>query len=151
MIAATTLPAPSRQEYSRVQTWNGPMKIRTLIVDDQLMARELLRRMLKKEADIEIIGMAASGREAVQAINELSPDLVLLDVQMPELDGFAVLTQMKPARTPAVIFVTANDESALRAFEVHALDYLVKPCTVERFQMALQRARHQIRRLRAGE
>jgi two-component system LytT family response regulator len=150
-MVTATLPATANQQDNLSEAWKFPMKIRTLIVDDQLMARELLRRMLKNEPDIEIIGMAASGREAVQAINQLSPDLVLLDVQMPELDGFAVLAQMKPAHAPAVIFVTANDESALRAFEVHALDYLVKPCTVERFQLALQRARQQIRRLQAGE
>jgi two-component system LytT family response regulator len=121
-------------------------KIRTLIVDDQLLARELLRRMLKDEADIEIVGMPASGREAVEAINQLEPDLVFLDVQMPELDGFGVLAQIDRAKMPAVVFVTANDDFALRAFEVHALDYLVKPCAVDRFQTTLGRVRSQIQR-----
>lgn len=148
-MTAAPLPALPHQDLSA--SWNVRMKIRTLIVDDQLIARELLRRMLKDEPDIEIIGMAGSGREALQAINDLSPDLVLLDVQMPEMDGFAVLGQMKPAHMPAVIFVTANDESALKAFEVHALDYLVKPCTTERFRVALDRARRQIRRFQSGE
>jgi chemotaxis response regulator CheB len=86
------------------------MKVRTLIVDDQLLARELLRRMLKDEPDIEIVGMPASGPEAVEAINSLAPDLVFLDVRMPELDGFGVLAQIDPARMPVIIFVTANDD-----------------------------------------
>ncbi len=126
------------------------MKIRTLIVDDQLMARELLRRMLQNQPDIEIVGMPASGPEAVAAINGLAPDLVFLDVRMPELDAFGVLAQVRPARMPVIIFVTANDDFALRAFDVHALDYLVKPCTAERFQTALQRARDQIQREQTG-
>jgi two-component system LytT family response regulator len=130
---------------------NGPMKIRTLIVDDQLLARELLRRMLKDEADVEIIGMPASGFEAVEAINTLAPDLVFLDVQMPELDGFGVLAQIDRARMPVIIFVTANDDFALRAFDVHALDYLVKPCTTDRFKTALRRAREQLSRNQTGE
>jgi two-component system LytT family response regulator len=128
-----------------------PAKIRTLIVDDQLMARELLRRMLKDEPDVDIVGMPASGPEAVEAINTLSPDLVFLDVRMPELDGFGVLAQIEPARMPMIIFVTANDDFALRAFDVHALDYLVKPCTVDRFQTALHRARRQIHRNQARD
>jgi two-component system LytT family response regulator len=128
-----------------------PSEIRTLIVDDQLMARELLRRMLKSESDIEIVGMPASGPEAVQAINSLAPDLVFLDVRMPELDGFGVLAQIDAAKMPIIIFVTANDDFALRAFDVHALDYLVKPCTPDRFQTALRRARNQIHRKQAGE
>lgn len=130
---------------------SGSSKIRTLIVDDQLMARELLRRMLKNEPDIEIVGMPASGPEAVQAINELAPDLVFLDVRMPELDGFGVLAAIDPAQMPVIIFVTANDDFALRAFDVHALDYLVKPCTTDRFQTALHRARRQIHRNKSGE
>src|ERR1051326_4945110 len=128
-----------------------PSKIRTLIVDDQLMAREVLRRLLKDESDIEIVGLPASGPEAVQAIKSLAPCLVFLDVRMPELDGFGVLAQIDPARMPVIIFVTANDDFALRAFEVHALDYLVKPCNGDRFQTALRRARNQIQRKQAGE
>jgi len=137
----------SAQEFAGIA---GPARIRTLIVDDQLLAREMLRRMLKDEPDIEIVGMPASGPEAVEAIHSLSPDLVFLDVRMPELDGFGVLAQIDPARMPAIIFVTANDDFALRAFDVHAVDYLVKPCTKERFQTALQRARRQILRNEAG-
>src|SRR5882762_4950359 len=123
---------------------NGPMKIRTLIADDQLLARELLRRMLRDEPDIEIVAMPTSGRETVDAINLLAPDLVFLDVQMPELDGFAVLKKITLERMPVIVFVTANDDFARRAFDVHALDYLVKPCSLVRFQTTLQRARDQI-------
>jgi len=147
MGSTTTLPREteqaSAQEFAGIA---GPARIRTLIVDDQLLAREMLRRMLKDELDIEIVGMPASGPEAVEAIHSLSPDLVFLDVRMPELDGFGVLAQIDPARMPAIIFVTANDDFALRAFDVHAVDYLVKPCTRERFQTALHRARRQILR-----
>jgi len=152
MIAAT-LPGPllEHNRNSRRENDTGLMKVRTLIVDDQLLARELLRRMLTSEPDIEVVGMPASGPEAVAAINALAPDLVFLDVRMPELDGFGVLAQIDPARMPVIIFVTANDDFALRAFEVHALDYLVKPCTPDRFQTALHRARNQIRRNQAGE
>src|SRR5437773_950639 len=135
----------------RLGTDRGPTKIRTLIVDDQLLARELLRRMVKDEPDIEIVGMPASGPEAVAAINTLAPDLVFLDVRMPELDGFGVLARIDAARMPVIIFVTANDDFALRAFDVHALDYLVKPCTADRLQTALHRARNQIHRNQAGE
>src|SRR5438445_6770409 len=103
------------------------MNIRTLIVDDQLMAREHLRRMLQDQPGIELVGQAATGMEAIESINNLSPDLVFLDVRMPDLDGFAVLSQINHKRIPAIIFVTANDDFAVRAFEVHALDYLIKP------------------------
>jgi two-component system LytT family response regulator len=126
-------------------------KIRALIVDDQLLAREVLRRMLRNEADIEIVGTPANGREAVETINRLKPDLVFLDVQMPELDGFGVMSQIASSWMPVVIFVTANQQFALKAFDVQALDYLVKPCTRDRFQLALQRAREEIQRKQAGE
>jgi len=149
--STTTLPRESEQAPAPEFAGNaGSARIRTLIVDDQLLAREMLRRMLKDEPDIEIVGMPASGPEAVEAIHSLAPDLVFLDVRMPELDGFGVLAQIDPARMPAIIFVTANDDFALRAFDVHAVDYLVKPCTVERFQTALHRARRQIQRNDAG-
>lgn len=127
------------------------MKIRTLIVDDQLIAREMLRRMLKDEADIEIVGLPATGREALDAIRELKPDLVFLDVHMPDLDGFGVLAQMPEQAAPAIIFVTANDDFALKAFDVHALDYVVKPVSEERLQRALRRAREQLRSRQSGE
>jgi two-component system LytT family response regulator len=128
----------------------APRRIRALIVDDQLLAREVLRRLLRNEPDIEIIGTPANGREAVEAIHRHQPDLVFLDVQMPELDGFGVMSQIQSARMPVVIFVTANQHFALKAFDVQALDYLLKPCTRDRFHLAVQRAREEIQRKQAG-
>lgn len=118
--------------------------IRTIIVDDEPIARRGLRAQLGEEKDIEIVSECRNGREAVAAITEHSPDLVLLDVQMPELDGFGVLAQVGVERMPAVIFVTAYDRYALHAFEVHALDYLLKPIDPDRFTRALQHARMQL-------
>jgi two-component system LytT family response regulator len=121
-------------------------KIRALVVDDELISRELLCRLLRSETDIELAGTASNGADAVEAIHRLEPDLVFLDVQMPELDGFGVVDQIQGVHMPVIIFVTANHEFALKAFEVHALDYLIKPCTRDRFREALQRARGQIQR-----
>ena len=121
-------------------------KIRTVIVDDEPLARRGIRAHLKEERDIEIIAECGNGREAVQVIERQAPDLVFLDVQMPELDGFGVLASLKQEPLPALIFVTAYDKYALRAFEVHALDYLLKPFDSERFTRALERARAQLER-----
>lgn len=120
------------------------MKIKTIIVDDEPLAREKLRTFLLKDPDIDLIAECTNGREAVASILEKSPALVLLDVQMPELDGFGVLAELPADRLPAVIFVTAHDKFALRAFEVHAIDYLLKPFDRQRFEKALQRAKSQI-------
>jgi two-component system LytT family response regulator len=116
------------------------MKIRTLIVDDELLARERLRQLLQGEPEIELVGECADGEAAVAAIHKESPDLIFLDVQMPELDGFGVLDALTVQPPPIVVFVTAHDKFALRAFEVHAVDYLLKPFDRERFQKALNRA-----------
>jgi two-component system LytT family response regulator len=126
-------------------------KIRTVIADDQLMACEMLRRLLKDEEDIEIIATPSDGAEAVDIINRLQPDLVFLDIKMPGLDGFDVIKHLHCPRLPAIIFVTGNEDFATKAFEVHALDYLVKPCDPERFQTALHRARSQIRRQQTSD
>ena len=126
------------------------MIIRTLIVDDEALARERLRALLAGEPDLEIIGECADGAEAVEAIERDPPDLLFLDVQMPELDGFGVLEALRPARLPAVIFTTAFGQHALKAFEVHALDYLLKPFDRERLQAALGRVREQLRHAQAG-
>lgn len=115
--------------------------IRTLLVDDEPLARAALRARLAGEADIEIIGEAGGGAEAVALILAERPDLVLLDVQMPELDGIEVVRRIAGEHLPAVIFVSAHDRHALRAFEVHAVDYLLKPATGERLATALQRVR----------
>lgn len=115
--------------------------IRTLIVDDEPLARDGLRVRLAEQPDVEIVGEAADGPAAVLAIRALRPDLVYLDVQMPGLDGFEVLEQVGDTGLPMVVFVTAHDDRALRAFEIHALDYLLKPFTEERFLESLRRAR----------
>jgi len=125
--------------------------IRTLVVDDEPLARGVIREMLEDDPEVEIIGECINGREAIAAIQELSPDLLFLDVQMPELGGFAVLEALKTERMPFVIFVTAYDQYAVRAFEVHALDYLLKPFDRERFEAAWQRAKNQIKRERETE
>src|SRR6266478_6735460 len=127
------------------------MKTRVLIVDDEPLARERLRQLLEGEPDIEIAGECADGRSAVETISKETPDLVFLDVQMPELDGFGVLEAIGRERMPAVIFVTAHDKFALKAFEVHAVDYLLKPFDRQRFQTALRRALGQIQHHQTGE
>ena len=119
-------------------------KIRTLIIDDEPLARRNLRVLLEKDPQIEILEECRNGREAVKAINTHSPDLIFLDIQMPELDGFDVLARVGPEHIHAIIFVTAFDQYALKAFDVHALDYLLKPFDDERFAHALQRAKSQI-------
>ncbi|MFQ5528936.1 MAG: LytR/AlgR family response regulator transcription factor [Gemmatimonadota bacterium] len=115
-------------------------RLRTLIVDDEPLARERLRTLLADHADIDLIGECEDGPAAVEAIERERPDLVFLDVQMPELTGFQVLERLESA-PPEVIFVTAYDQYAIRAFDVHALDYLLKPFDRERFERALARAR----------
>src|ERR1043165_3744494 len=119
-------------------------KIKTLIVDDEPLARRSLRLLLAKDPQIEILDECRNGGEAVKAINALSPDLIFLDIQMPEMDGFDVLAQVGPDQIQAIIFVTAFDQYALKAFDVHALDYLLKPFDDERFTHALARAKAQI-------
>jgi two-component system, LytTR family, response regulator len=120
------------------------MKIQALLVDDEPLARQRIRRLLKGEQDIEVAGECATGREAIRMIQDVSPDLVFLDIQMPEVSGFEVLQALGKVQPPAVIFTTAHDQHALKAFEVHALDYLLKPFTQARFAEALARARTQL-------
>ena len=120
--------------------------IRALIVDDEPLARERLRTLLAREPDVTLVGEAGDGAAAVRAILEHRPDLVFLDVQMPEIDGFDVLEAVADAPAPAVIFATAFDRHALRAFEVHAIDYLLKPFDRARFAAALDRARVELAR-----
>jgi len=110
------------------------MTLRALIVDDESIARRRIRRLLAAEPDVVLAGECSDGAAAVHAITTDRPDLVLLDVQMPELDGFAVLRGIDAAAPPAIIFVTAFDRYALRAFDVHAIDYLLKPFARERFR-----------------
>ena len=120
-------------------------EIRALIVDDEPLARRGIRQLLEREADVVIIGEARNGREAMRLMRASTPDLLFLDVQMPEVDGFGVLRAIGAERMPHVVFVTAFDEFAVRAFEAHAIDYLVKPLREARFAEAVQRVRDQMR------
>src|SRR5262245_44777214 len=118
--------------------------MKAVIADDEPLARERIRTLLAGEDDIEIVAEAANGADAVQVVREHRPDLLFLDVQMPGLDGFGALEQLSPDELPSVVFVTAYDEYALQAFEVHALDYLLKPFNRARFQKTLRRAREHV-------
>ena len=122
------------------------MAIQAIIVDDEELARNRLKYLLQAEPEIEVAAECKDGRAAVEAILARKPDLLFLDVQMPEMDGFEVLKAVGEERRPTVIFVTAYDEYALRAFDTYALDYLLKPFNRARFRRALQRARLQIAR-----
>ena len=126
------------------------MKIRALIVDDEPLARQRVRLLLSEEADVEILGESEDGIEAVAQIEAGKPDLLFLDVQMPEMDGFELLRRIPQELLPVVIFTTAYDEHALQAFDAHALDYLLKPFKPERFKQAVQRARELIANKQAG-
>jgi two-component system LytT family response regulator len=128
----------------------GFVKIRTLIVDDEPLARQRLRKLLEADPEITIVGECGDGRQAVADLQELQPDLAFLDVQMPVLDGFDVLEALVGQRMPVVIFVTAYDRYAVKAFEVQALDYLLKPFDKDRFMAALQRAKDQLRQAEVG-
>jgi len=123
----------------------GTAKIKTFIVDDETLARRRIRRLLAAESDVEVIGECGDPQQAINFIQQRSPDLVFLDIQMPGVDGFGVIESLAPKSIPAVIFVTAFDQYALRAFEVNALDYLLKPFDRTRFRKALDRARIQLR------
>jgi two-component system, LytTR family, response regulator len=127
------------------------VKIRTLIVDDEPLARERVRALLADETDIEIVGECRDGLEAVDGIRREAPDLVFLDVQIPEIDGFGVIERVGIEKTPVIVFVTAYDQYALQAFEVHAVDYLLKPFDHDRFQKALARARQSVQLRRSGD
>ncbi|MDQ3062230.1 MAG: LytTR family DNA-binding domain-containing protein [Acidobacteriota bacterium] len=122
-------------------------KIRAAIVDDEPFARERVRRLLAEDVEIEIVGEAGDGAEAVALIRAKAPDLIFLDVQMPGAGGFDALAELAPGETPVVIFLTAFDQYAVRAFESSALDYLLKPFDEERFRKAVNRAKTQIERV----
>src|SRR5262245_1513840 len=125
-------------------------KIRALIVDDEPLARRRIKSLLAHESNVDVIGECSDGFKAVSSISELTPDLVFLDVQMPAMDGFDVIKTIGPERMPTVIFVTAYDQYALKAFEVNAIDYLLKPFDRRRFQKTLERARTMIRGRESG-
>jgi two-component system, LytTR family, response regulator len=123
------------------------MSIRALVVDDEPLARRAIRRFLGKHAGVDVIGECGDGESAVRAIREEKPDLVFLDIQMPEMDGFQVLSEIGAPEMPVTIFVTAYDRYALRAFDANAIDYLLKPIGRDRFERALTRAKRRM----AGE
>jgi two-component system, LytTR family, response regulator len=127
------------------------MPFTALLVDDEPLAREGLRMLLAADAEVSSIREARNGREAVEAIRAVRPDLVFLDVQMPEMDGFAVLQEVGAEQMPAVVFVTAHDKYAIQAFEINAIDYLLKPVTEERFAKALARAKGLLQSKNADE
>jgi two-component system LytT family response regulator len=125
--------------------------VRVLVVDDEPLARSGMTALLSRQNDLTVVGECGDGASAIEAIERLAPDLVLLDVQMPELDGFEVLRSIGPERMPAVVFVTAYDRFAVRAFEVSAVDFLVKPFDDERFAQAIARARRFLELDRLGD
>ena len=127
------------------------MTIRAAIVDDEPLARRRIRNLLMEAPDVEVVAECANGKDAIESLEESPPDLLFLDIQMPEVDGFDVLQAIGVGRIPVVIFVTAYDQFALRAFEAHALDYLLKPFDDERFGAAVQRARERIRQQQGGD
>src|SRR3954464_3518509 len=126
-------------------------RTRVLIVDDEPLARERLRTLLQEEPGFELVGEAGDGTTGAESILALQPDLVFLDVQMPGADGFDVIEAVGADKMPFVVFVTAYDRYALRAFDVHALDYLLKPFDRDRFKEALERAQIQIERSSGGD
>jgi two-component system, LytTR family, response regulator len=126
-------------------------RVRVLVADDEPLARERLRTLLAKEDWVEVIAECPNGTETIDAITRLQPDLVFLDVQMPGASGFEVIEAIGPARMPLVVFVTAFDRYALRAFDVHALDYLLKPFDRDRFHDTLARARQHLERRTNGD
>jgi two-component system LytT family response regulator len=127
------------------------MNIRAAIVDDEPLARRRIRNLLARERDVDISAECANGKEAIESLEASPPDVLFLDIQMPEVDGFDVLQALGVGHVPVVIFVTAYDQFALRAFEAHALDYLLKPFDDERFETVLQRVRERIRQQRGGD
>jgi two-component system, LytTR family, response regulator len=126
------------------------MTIRTLIVDDEPLARDRVKRFLRDETDVQIIGECGNGVDAIKEITDKNPDLVFLDIQMPGKTGFEVIASLNPKKLPTIIFVTAYDQYALQAFDVHALDYLLKPFNRDRIKRAVARAREHVEHKRIG-
>ena len=126
-------------------------EIRVAVVDDEPVSRAGVQKLLRTDPEVEIVGEAGNGRDAVALVRRSEPDLLFLDIQMPELNGFDVLAELGPQNMPVTVFVTAYDQFALRAFEVQALDYLLKPFEDERFLIVLRRAKDEVRRARREE
>src|SRR6185436_17843320 len=146
------VPARRRVATSRLSCWRSCRMLRAFIVDDEPSARDRLRDLLERQRDVDVVGESADVPGALEAIREAPPDVVFLDVQMPGLDGFQLIEAVGARAMPAVVFVTAHEEHALRAFDVDAVDYLLKPFDEERFGAALGRVREELerRQLRRG-
>ncbi|MGA8272448.1 MAG: LytTR family DNA-binding domain-containing protein [Candidatus Sulfotelmatobacter sp.] len=125
--------------------------LRTVVADDERLAREKLLILLKSEPQLQVVAECQDGKQTVSAVRDFAPDLLLLDIQMPELDGFAVLDKIAPEQMPVVIFTSAYDQYAIRAFEANALDYLLKPFDQERLHHAVSRARSELSKARDSE
>lgn len=125
--------------------------LQTIIVDDEPLARQRLRNLIKEDEELRILEECENGYEAVNVLKQSTPDILFLDIQMPEINGFEVLNQIEYLKIPAIIFVTAYNEYAIRAFEVHALDYLLKPFDKHRFVIAVERAKLHVRSLYSGQ
>jgi two-component system LytT family response regulator len=145
-LKTTASPSKLAQPETNGASGNGSngRKIRTLVADPETAGRELLRGLLQDEKDIEILGVFGTGQETAAAINQCRPELVFLDVNMPGLTGFEVLKEVRCVEMPAIIFLSGTEEFAAKAFDVQAMDYLVKPCSRERLQSSLQRVRAQL-------
>lgn len=127
------------------------VRLKAVVVDDEILARQIIREMLASDAEVEIVAECVNGCEAIEAIQSHQPDLLFLDIQMPEVAGFELLEALPGEKSPVVIFVTAYDQYAVRAFDYHAVDYLLKPFDRERFEVAVSRAKSQLQRERNGE
>jgi two-component system LytT family response regulator len=138
--------APDRRGCNLNSMTPGNQSIRVLIIDDEPLGRTIIREMLKNDSEITIVGECANGYEAIESIRDHQPDLIFLDVQMPEISGFEALAALDVPRLPMIIFVTAYEQYAVRAFEVHAVDYLLKPFDSQRFNAALDHAKSQLKR-----
>jgi DNA-binding LytR/AlgR family response regulator len=136
----------SRSRSLQGRAGDGIVTVRVLIVDDEAVARRRIRRLLATDPDVNVVGECADGASALRAITSDKPHIAFLDIQMPEMDGFEVVQAVPSTELPAVVFVTAFDRYALKAFDVHAIDYLLKPFTRERFLTALSRARERLER-----
>jgi len=130
---------------------DSPKKIRALVVDDEPLGRRGIRGLLQSATDIEIVGEAGNGQDAIAAVEKQKPNLIFLDVQMPLLDGFSVIEKIGLANLPEVVFVTAFDKHAIRAFEINALDYLLKPIDPERLEKCLERVRERMKNSEDGK
>jgi two-component system, LytTR family, response regulator len=141
VLCALSKQSPEKSPDGCASASGNSPKIRTLLVDDQLSALAVLNDILRFELDVQVIGTASNGRQAIEAINQLAPDLVLLDVEMPGIDGFGVIAGITVERKPSIVFVTGHEDYASKGLESQALDYVIKPCQPSRLHSAIERVR----------